>query len=128
MITHNSIVFPNTIHENPVFGSFESPITVQTWLGVRGAKVRTYPAQTREITLDATLTGFSTEANFLTGRGLLDQYRDQGLAGTLVIDAITLTLCTFLGWTPRGIHFLDGSGVNGWTQFGQLKWLQIASW
>ena len=127
MITHNGTVFPHPFHENPLYGPFQSPVSVQTWLGVRGAKVRTYSAQTREITIEATLTGFATEANYNAARVLLEQYKNAGLNGTLIIDATGFTLCTFLGWEPRGIHFLDGSGVNGWTQFGQLKWLQIAS-
>lgn len=50
------------------------------------------------------------------------------LTGTLTqtIGANTYRFqeCTFLGFAPSGPPFLDGSGVYGWVQFGNLFWRQ----
>ena len=134
MIIHNGITFPHAFHHAPAFGAFDRPTSIKTWYGVRGAKIFAGRSTTRELTVRATLTRYLTQSAFWDIRTVLDNYKEVGLAGPLAIDRLVLPYCVFEGWYPEGegggepfwSPTSDSLGSHGWTQFGVLKWIQIA--
>ncbi len=134
MIVHNGITLPIAFHHTPAFGAFDRPESIKTWYGVRGAKMYFGRSTVREITVRATITRFTSQAEFWNRRVLLDQYKEAGLAGRLVIDTLDVPYAVFQGWYPEGENggepfwspTSDSGGVHGWTQFGSLRWIQIA--
>ena len=126
MIVMNDYVFPFVIHGNPFYSHFERPLSVATWHGVIGAQIRAGRAKTREITIDVTLSDINTELLYNNIRRSLELKLDQGLYGELIVDATRFPKTLFMGYAPDAPHFWDGSGVHGWTQFGKLKFLNIA--
>jgi hypothetical protein len=135
-INHNGIIFPHRYHENPRYGSFARPTSIATWHGVMGAQIRLGRSKTREITLNATLSYFATEIEFNNARRNLETYLDQGLRGPLQIGATSFPTCVFLGWEPGGQRDgeawyspqIDQVGLQGWTQTGVLRWVEIKTW
>ena len=122
-IDGNSI--PAAIYKKPMYPTYDAPFSVQRWRGVRGAAVLLGDTTTRMITVDMTATGYSTEALLNTAMNGMDALLRSGTNGSLVVGGVTFPNCYFVGYEPREPRFEDGTGVNGWTEHGTLKFLQI---
>lgn len=131
-IIHNDKVFPHAFHENPVYGSYDRPVKIQTWHGVLGARTILGRSKTREIVLRATLTYYASEMAFNAARRDIETWLDSGLSGALLIGDTIFPQCLFMGWFPEGEregqHFYsptsDAGGTHGWTQRGVLRWTE----
>jgi len=117
---------PVAYHGLPSDGVFNRPIAVQTWWGVTGALTLVGKNQTREFSVDATMTNFATYALFLAAKLTMVSAMQAALYGNLTINGALFNQCLFLGWEPVAPLFFDGSGFHGWTEMGRLKWQQTA--
>lgn len=124
MIIQGNFQYPIAVHGAPFTGRWVRPQTKKTWWGVKGQLTLIGAVQSREITIEATMTNWAS-------RDLLEAAQDQmlfaldyPLTGTLYVDGIPYVRCNFLGWENSGPAFYDGSGRHGWTQMGRLVWEQ----
>lgn len=124
MIIQGAFTYPVALNGTPLWSPWVRPVSLKTWYGVRGALSLVGALQTRDCTVEATLTNFATLALFETAHQYMVDQLDNVLTGTLSIDDILYPRCLFLGWEPSAPAFYDGSGLHGWTQFGRLKWQQ----
>ena len=115
---------PVVYHGQPHVPPYERTIAVQRFWGVIGAQVLRSRIQVREITWDVTLTDHQTLTAFYAQIVEMDRIVDEEDTGSLFVDGIEWPNCTFLGYMPNEPAFWDASGEHGWTQFGQVKFLQ----
>jgi len=115
---------PVVYHSNVDAPPYQRELVVQRFWGVVGAQLLRSRIQIRELTVQVTLTDHDTLQSFYNAIALMDQQLDEEDTGTFFADGIEWEGCTFLGYLPRGDVFWDGSGEHGFTQFGEVKFLQ----
>ena len=116
---------PNGVHGDLVVPPYERHEYVQTFWGVIGAAVMYSQPTVRILTCDFTAQNFTDEIVLRQHIAELQSHISDN--GTLIVNGTRWPLCAFLGFTPNGPPFKDGSGVHGWVQFGRLAFRQIAS-
>ncbi len=108
-------------------GPHDLPIQIGRWFGVVGESHIIGEPDGRNLTCELTLQGYNTTTLLQSDLDALQTQAGQ-LTGTLTEtisgNSRTFAQCTFLGYAATAPAFLDGSGVNGWVQFGQLLWRQ----
>ena len=118
-------IFPVAFHGTPLLPPYTRPIVEQSFWGISGVQVLVGQTQSRSLTLNATLSRYSSVLDLMHRVSDMDNQLRDGLSGTLVVDNVYYPDCLFSGWRPSAPPFLDGSGVNGWVQSGELAWLQV---
>ena len=124
MIAWNNINFLVKNHGAPFCGPWNRPISLKTWFGVTGSLAVLGKVTHREITVEATLSGFRLNGQLEDAVEQMATLLNRGGNGLLVIDGVRYPKCTFMGWEASAPPFYCGTGVNFWTQFGKLSWLQ----
>lgn len=125
-ITHAGVSFGSHIHGTPRVEPWEFDETRQHFYGLVGEYKILGKVKGREINISFHLTGYADHYSLQTG--VADLASLQGLTGTLSIQIASSTVeyadTTFYGFSPIEDPWLDGSGVNGWQQRGNLKFRQ----
>lgn len=124
MIVHRNIEFGVANHGAPFCGPWQRPYSLKTWFGVTGSLAVLSRVTHREMSVEVTLSGYRKNGELEDAIGQLATLMNRGLTGLLVIDGVRYTNSTFLGYEASGPAFYCGTGVNYWTQFGKLSWLQ----
>lgn len=114
-----------TLHGDVVAPDFDFKESVNTYWGLTGGTVNYSPPETRILTIDVTIRGFTTQTLLLQSIAVL-RSRITRLGGTLTVDGIAWPQCAFIGFDTKGPQFFDGSGYHGWCRQGTLKFRQIA--
>ena len=99
--------------------------SVQSWWGVSGAAILLGKQTVRENTIEVTFTGYTSESDLRSAVATMQGH--VGDNGTLDVDGVSWPKSYFKGFMPDGPPFKDGSGVNGWVQFGKLMFTQHAT-
>lgn len=127
-ITFGALSTGSHLHGSINAGPWEYAKSVQSFFGVTGEIHLNGGLRGRELTCWLLLSGYSTHALLHAGILTLQGYTSQAgsVVWTVGADTITYANCVFEGFTPEEPPWLDGSGVNGWTVLGNLKFRQIA--
>lgn len=103
------------------------PIVIQQFLGVNGESHIIGETYGCDLRCEFRFQGYNTIELLRTDKKTLEGKIGK-LTGTLTQTISgadnTYQQCTFLGFAPSGPVFLDGSGVHGYVQFGNLFWRQ----
>jgi hypothetical protein len=125
-ITHAGTSFGSHIHGTPRVEPWEFDETRQHFFGLIGEYKILGKVKGREIAIPFHLTGYAT--HLLLQTGIQEFAILQGTTGTLSVEIGSSTSTyddtTFYGFFPIEDPWLDGSGVNGWQQRGNLKFRQ----
>jgi len=121
-IVHGSINFTG-VHEQLREPSFDVSIQIDKFCGVRGEKHLIDEQGGRELTCRVWIDGYNTEADLVAALNT-NFYQQVGqITGTLTVSGRSYVKCTFIGYEEEQ-RFQDGSGVNGYTSIGILRWRQ----
>lgn len=128
MLSHDGFTFTHRHGLIVPEGPPEPQIVVGRFFGVDGEAHIVGGTWGRELFCEYTLDGYNGRFELYDALGILES-RIGVLTGDLTIDIdgdiVVWPDCTFLGFRPiPSGPFLDGSGVHGWTLFGQLMWRQ----
>ena len=124
MIVYDNINFLVANHGAPFCGPWNRQMAIKTWFGVTGSLAVLGKVTHREITVEVTLSEFRVNGELETAVQQMANLLNSGRSGLLIIDGVRYPKATFMGWEPAAPPFYCGTGVNFWTQFGKLSWLQ----
>jgi len=124
VIVHSNISFNVANHGAPHCGPWQRAQSMRTWFGVTGSLLVLGRITHREISVQATLSGFAQNGQLEDAVEQMAVVLDRGLNGLLVIDGVRYSKSTFMGFEAPDSPFYCGTGVNKWTLFGRLSWLQ----
>jgi hypothetical protein len=124
VIVHQNISFNVANHGAPFCGPWQRPYSLKTWFGVTGSLAVPGRVTHRELSVDVILSGYQKNGLLEDDIGRMATWLNRGLTGLLIIDGVRYPNSTFMGFEASAPAFYCGSGVNYWTQFGKLSWLQ----
>lgn len=130
-ISHGGYAFESiTTHQLPVEGDYEQNPRVASFYGVDGSVEITDVNHGREITVEATFSGYGTRALLQAALTTIDskanRLNDKTLTVTNSGDTLTYYHCSFRGFRRNSQPMqYDGSSVTDWSQDGVLVWWQL---